>query len=635
MKLKTKTGNIMQKNSSNIKSKKLLSCKKTLSRLCIFSKRMIIFLIFYSQSISGVEWKSGEKIEDQKAVVMTVKEIIKSKNVKNEGEKRKDTDVEPSTVEGNLTFNAADFEDSGMVPPDAMGVVGPSQFILAANGRIRSFDKNTGKRDQAIDLGMNDFFSPVSGGGATSDSRIRYDRFSDRWFVMILSWSVDPVRVMLAVSDKGVITQDTKWSYYHLEPRKEMIPDYPTIGIDKQAVYIGVNTMLKTGHYETSDGIVLQKESLLKGVLKGWLFKDLVVTRNFTGPTTPQGVDNYDEEAPEGFFIGMDGLSQKLMLRRIKDPAGTAMISDNISIPVSNAHWPLQVPQPGSLNTKKFMLQGFDNRLCSPHIRNNFLYTGYNVAIDNIGNDTSSDPTRDGCKWIEINLKDPEHPAITQTGILYQPSKENDKEERYYWMPGIMTNGLQTLMICCSTAGDKDFADAAYAMRFSNDPPGTLRKPHLFTKSHVVYTLGTAPFENLRWGEYSHSSVDPLDNMTFWDIAEYSLAWNSWGLQVVRIPAPPPATIVKVIQTAIEGQKEKIGLTIQGQRENGSAFYDPGAGFAKRLKVEIEGAKVESIKWLSPTQIDLIVIPETWDKEERLIKVINPDGQSIDYRAKI
>ena len=298
-------------------------------------------------------------------------------------------------------------------------------------------------------------------------------------------------------------------------------------------------------------------------------------------------------------------MGDRLMLRRIKNPATHPSISENIPIPIGKPAPPLLVPQKGSILSKKFFLQGFDKRLCSPHIRDKHLYTAHNVGVNNVG--SSEEPTRDGCKWYDIDLKDPDHPLISQSGTLFQESRTNDKEERYFWTPGIMTNGLHTLMICCSVSGDQDYANAAYAMRYANDPPGTLQKPQIFTDSQVIYSLGFPPFENLRWGEYSHVSVDPLDNLTFWDVAEFALAPTSWGLQVVRIQAPPPAAATSVTPAIVEENQTNVLLKIKGLGIAGSGYYDPGESFPKRLKVEIEDANIKSIKWISPTEIDLVI----------------------------
>lgn len=526
---------------------------------------------------------------------------------------------------GLLEFTAATYPDSGVVPPDAMGVVGPSQFILGANGRIRSFDKTSGLMDHAIDISTDMFFSPVSGGSFTTDSRIRYDRFSGRWVIIILAATVHPVRILLAISDSEIITPDTQWSFFHFEPYQKEDPDYPTLGIDKHALYIGVNIF--GGKYTTSEGYVIQKSSLLKGKLKVFAFRNLVDRKIMEGPATPHGVDNFDSDATEGFFIGNDFRGDRLIIRRIKDPGGDPMISNDIPIMIENGTSPLKVPQKGSFSSNKYFLQDYDKRLGSPHIRDQSLYTSFDVSVDNVGKSSGTTTTRNGCRWYQIDLKDPAHPSIVQTGTLYQPSKTNDKEERYYWMSGIMTNGLHTMMLCCSTSGDHDFADAAYAFRFSNDPLGKLRNPKIYTKSDVVYTLGKGSWDYLRWGEYSHSSVDPLDNLTFWNIAEFSLAYNSWGLQVVRVPNPPPAKVIKVIPSTLKLDQDNIKVSIIGERIDGSAFYDPGQGYSKRLSVEIDGVDVQSIQWISPTQIDLIISTKHSSSGVKEIKITNPDGQ--------
>src|SRR2546427_4604917 len=83
----------------------------------------------------------------------------------------------PQTV--GLNFTGATLADSGFIPPDSMGAVGPAQFIVAINGRLRSFNKTTGAADGALNRTANDFFTPVrTPGYNTSDPRIRYDRFT-------------------------------------------------------------------------------------------------------------------------------------------------------------------------------------------------------------------------------------------------------------------------------------------------------------------------------------------------------------------------------------------------------------------------------------------------------------------------
>src|SRR5439155_7366203 len=125
----------------------------------------------------------------------------------------------PQTLGTN--FTGATLADTGAFPPDSMGDVGPTQYIVAVNGRIRSFNKSTGVADGVLNLDTDVFFSSVKtplggtiGLNFTSDPRIRYDRGSGRWFVIMIdvpstskaSVGDHPNRVMLAVSSGSTIS---------------------------------------------------------------------------------------------------------------------------------------------------------------------------------------------------------------------------------------------------------------------------------------------------------------------------------------------------------------------------------------------------------------------------------------------
>ncbi|HEV3394159.1 MAG TPA: hypothetical protein VG103_11705, partial [Chthoniobacterales bacterium] len=153
--------------------------------------------------------------------------------------------------------------ETGSFPPDSMGAIGPSQFIIFVNGRIRSFNKTTGGADGVLDVdpgysdtqGLHGFFSsamtPLTGGvtvNFTSDPQIRYDRLSKRWFLIMIdipssSSNGDlPNRVLIAVSDaasNGVITGSTVWTFFFIQQDRvgqststNEILDYDSLGVD-------------------------------------------------------------------------------------------------------------------------------------------------------------------------------------------------------------------------------------------------------------------------------------------------------------------------------------------------------------------------------------------------------------------
>src|SRR6266568_7537501 len=75
-----------------------------------------------------------------------------------------------------VNFTGATLTDTRAFPPDSMGAAGPAQFIVAVNGRVRSFNKTTGLADGVIDLDTDVFFqsvmTPPTSVNFTSDPRI-------------------------------------------------------------------------------------------------------------------------------------------------------------------------------------------------------------------------------------------------------------------------------------------------------------------------------------------------------------------------------------------------------------------------------------------------------------------------------
>jgi len=136
-----------------------------------------------------------------------------------------------------------------------MGAVGPSQFFLFVNGRLRTFNKTTGAADAVMDINPDVFFAdvmtPVGGPGVnfTSDPQVRYDRLTHRWFLTIIdvpstspsSIGDTPNRLLIAVSDSasaGVITGGTVWTFFFVQQdtvggagTNEFL-DYDSLGVD-------------------------------------------------------------------------------------------------------------------------------------------------------------------------------------------------------------------------------------------------------------------------------------------------------------------------------------------------------------------------------------------------------------------
>src|SRR5262249_52279029 len=137
---------------------------------------------------------------------------------------------------------------------------------------IRSFNKTTGVADGALNLDTDVFFNSVMTTGValnfTSDPRIRYDRQSGRWFLIMIDVpSVtfvgdQPNRVMVAVSNTSTITSTSNFTFFFFSAGGGLFADYPTLGIDNNALYIGANMFVPAGSFQQTNGYVVRKSSI-------------------------------------------------------------------------------------------------------------------------------------------------------------------------------------------------------------------------------------------------------------------------------------------------------------------------------------------------------------------------------------
>jgi hypothetical protein len=130
------------------------------------------------QQMTGINrevWKKGRHTRNTCHVLLTLGMVLA-------------LTVEALTLEANTltigpNFTGSTLFDSGSIPPDTMGGVGPDHIVELINGRYSVYRKQDGVRVQTstldqfwIDAGVSFqvFF--------TFDPRILYDLVSQRWF---------------------------------------------------------------------------------------------------------------------------------------------------------------------------------------------------------------------------------------------------------------------------------------------------------------------------------------------------------------------------------------------------------------------------------------------------------------------
>jgi IPT/TIG domain len=537
----------------------------------------------------------------------------------------------PQTI--GTSFTGATISDtSGLVPPDSMGAVGPTQYLVTVNGRFRSFSKTTGLADGALNVDPDVFFGSVRSAG-TSDPRVRYDRLSGRWFITMIDVNGINNRILLAVSSGSTIASASSFTFFDV-PSDSTAParattdfaDYDTLGIDANALYIGTNVFAGTGAFKGTDGYVIRKSSVLAGgPIVVTVFRNLAIGTG-EGPFTPQGVDNVDPNATEGSFIGVsNAFFGELVLRRVATPGGTPSISSNILITVPSTAFPLAAPQTGSTKT----LDALDDRLFAATLRNGTLWTAHNIGVNSTG--VASSPTRTAVRWYELTgIPTGQTPSIVQSGTIFDGAASNP---RFFFIPSVMVSGQGHAAFGFTTSGASEHPNAATVGRLVGDALGTVGTTQLYTSSTTTYGPQAGTVQ--RWGDFSFTSLDPLDDMTMWTVQEFSNATNSWAVRVVKLIAPPPATPAVANPASIATGQSSVNVTITGTQLSGSGFYDPGSNLGgsaapfSHIGASITGGvTVNSVTFTSPTQITLNVSTVGAAAGAQSITITNPDGQT-------
>jgi hypothetical protein len=572
----------------------------------------------------------------------------------------------PQTV--GTSFKGVGYSESFYFPPDSMGDVGPTQILTHVNGRIKVFDK--AGTVGFLNADPNAFWASQHPRAYTGDSQVRYDRLSGRWFVMTVDFLKPDNLVMLAVSSGPTIDLSTYFTFYSFlidvaNPAEGSYwCDYPSMGVDANAVYIGCNMYTVAGVYQYSSAFVIRKSSVTGPgpmVVTGITG---IAAPGVGGPFSPRGVDNDDPSWSEGYFVGPEpGSLSSLSIRRISDPGGTPALGPIISLPVSNT---ALLDQPALGSTVGVNVLGL--RLYSASIHKNkisgvtSLWTAHNVETDATCTPSSGSDLRLGAKWYEIGSLTTT-PTITQFGTLCNTTTSGsmaNNSQRGFLYPAVVETGQGHMALASSYASATEYVGVAAAGRLRTDPPAGTRAPETIVQTGLAsYTINDSALRN-RWGDYSFTDVDPTDDQTVWTIQEYAdTPSNNWAVRVVQLKAPPPPTTASAGSPVCVGvAAAPVSLTgadscaapscTNGLCSGGGScpeFFDPGPdtggpGYPNHLTATATGGvTVNSVALVLPANpatqrvrtVSLSLNTTAAATGAKSVTITNPDGQSRTY----
>jgi hypothetical protein len=438
-------------------------------------------------------------------------------------------------------------QGGGTIPPDTMGVVGPSQFVEMINGQFAVYTKS-GTLIHSESL--NQFWSAAKPALGTTDPHLFFDKHSGRWFASTLDLGVfDPKTGALTNNDLLIAVSKTSdptgvFTEYRVPAASPTtFADYDTLGVDDNGVYFGATiftaTSLHSAIYATAKAPILAGGAIT-------VFKfDNITDMEFS----PQPADNFDTVGPSGpawFVASSTTVAANVEARALTWHKGVPTLSNTQTVFTPSYGPVFLAPSPGAEG-----IETDDDRLLMAVIRDDRLFTSRNVGVNSAGTQKHAD--RDAAEYLELNLTGTSA-ALRQSGRAFDTAASNPL---FFYYPSLTVNKQGYLVMGFTGSSITQYASSYATAREAFDPAGKLGPVTLLKAGEGSYTITFGAGRN-RWGDYSFTSLDPTDDKTIWTIQEYAAtpgplvgdSTSRWGTWISEIVAPKLDTSTGITSSA-------------------------------------------------------------------------------------
>lgn len=442
------------------------------------------------------------------------------------------------TVSVGLNFSGTSYglfnTNSGALPPDANGAIGPNHFVEFINGAFAVYSKTNGRR--VLRMTDVDFWAnagvgiDVGDGWDVSDPRIIYDAASQRWFAsqvdvdtfsFILDGTLTANHFLLAVSATADPTGEWNGVLLDVDPDFGNFGDFPTLGLDGDAVYLSADLFDALGNPVGPALVSIPKTELLAAspVIDN-LTRFGVMSYSDRGDVLQPAVcvdgSGHGTVLATGDLVSSSELKAFTVLNAA---SATATLAPATTIAVDAYAAPLDPTQPDGTTT----LADNDARFSAKvYVVGGVLYAVHNIEIDN----------RAAIRWYRI---DAANYTLLEAGTITDADLD-------LFFPSIAANADGTVVIGCNGSSINTFVSCYAIAGETQNGITTFGSPILLQSGATSYHGDDEELSDTgesRWGDYSATSVDPSDSSRFWTIQMYPSDINIWSTRITQLLTSP------------------------------------------------------------------------------------------------
>ncbi len=420
------------------------------------------------------------------------------------------------------------FEGSGYTgvnPPDTTGDVGLDYYIQSINGSSGSiftiYDKETG----ALVSGPTNMETLGSGNCASGagDPIVLFDEMANRW--MLSEFSSFGNNLCVYISQTADPVTGGWYAYSFTAPS---FPDYPKYGVGVDAYYVGTNE-------STSAVYALDRDAMLAGNAASMIRIAVADLAGFgfqmIQPADHDGINDMPAGTPGYFLRHRDD--------EVHNSSSNNPNEDYLELWQFNADF-VNTANASFTKVADFPIAEFDSDLCGLFSFSCFPQAGSSTTLDPlrevvmfraqyrnfntyetiVGNFVTDVDGTDhgGIRWFELR-REAGTWSLHQEGT-YSPDGKNR------WMGSIAMDKDGNMALAYSWGSSTDFPGLRYTGRLGTDANGVM------TEAEAVLINGTSHNSSNRWGDYSHLSVDPEDECTFWYTNQFGKQNGQWGTHI-------------------------------------------------------------------------------------------------------